>query len=379
MKPSDKPDTAGRPDAGRRDAGRPDAGHRLTACVVAILLAAGLGWGGWRLAQARLSGADLAPSAWLDGSAGAVLNQALALPRQADVDTWNAALRYRLLGDLGDQVAMGCPQWLFYRDGLRPPPGVHVLDERLRLMRHWVRELRARQVQVLVVAVPDKSRIESAQLCGQPVSQPMRQVLDDWQAALRADGVPFVDLREALRAAPAPRFFRTDVHMNAQGAQAAAARVAEAALPLLGGAGTQAFKTDPAPAPQPRMGDLIVLAGLERAPPGWRPDLEQVSEAKIEPVRGGGLLDEPAPVDVLLAGTSNGRRSQFAERLGMGLGREVWNMSLDGGQFSGALTMALNQRAQWPASLKLVIWEFSENALSLPLTADELALLARIP
>jgi alginate O-acetyltransferase complex protein AlgJ len=26
-----------------------------------------------------------------------------------------------------------------------------------------------------------------------------------------------------------------------------------------------------------------------------------------------------------------------------------------------------------------VIWEFSENALSLPLTADEQALLARIP
>lgn len=373
-----RPD-ARRPDAGSPDAGSPDASHRLTAWVVAVLLAVGLGWGGWRLVAARIGAAELSPSAWLDGSAGAALNKALALPRQADIDTWNAALRYRLLGDLGDQVAMGCPQWLFYRDGLRPPPGVHVFDERLRLMRHWVRELREKQVQVLVVAVPDKSRIESAQLCGLPVSQPMRQTLDTWQAALRADGVPFVDLREALLAAPAPRFFRTDVHMNAQGAQAAAARVADAALPLLNGPGTQSFKTEPAPAPQARMGDLIVLAGLENARPAWRPALERVSEAKIEPVRGGGLLDEPPPVEVLLAGSSNGRRSQFAERLGMGLGREVWNMSLDGGQFSGALTMALNQRAQWPASLKLVIWEFSENALSLPLTADEQALLARIP
>ena len=191
--------------------------------------------------------------------------------------------------------------------------------------------------------------------------------------------MPFVDLRDALLAAPAPRFFRTDVHMNAQGAQAAATRVAEAALPLLNGPGTQAFKTEPASAPQPRMGDLIVLAGLENAPSGWRPALEEVSDAKIDQVRSGGLLDEPPPVEVLLAGSSNGRRSQFAERLGMGLSREVWNMSLDGGQVSGALTMALGQRAQWPASLKLVIWEFSENALSLPLTADEQALLARIP
>jgi alginate O-acetyltransferase complex protein AlgJ len=268
---------------------------------------------------------------------------------------------------------------LFYRDGLRPPPGVHVFNDRLRLMRHWVEELRQKQVQVLVVAVPDKSRVEADRLCGLPVSLPMRQTLDAWQDALRAQGVPFVDLRDALQAAPAPRFFRTDVHMNAQGAQAAAQRVAEAALPLLQGRGTQAFKTDAPAAPAPRMGDLIVLSGLEHALPGWRPELEVVSEQKIEPVRSGGLLDEAPPVEVLLAGTSNGRRSQFAERLGMGLGREVWNLSLDGGQFSGALQIAMKQRDQWPKSLKVLIWEFSENALSLPLTPEEKAVLAGLP
>ncbi|KRC76361.1 hypothetical protein D3C85_364850 [compost metagenome] len=355
------------------------SGHRLTAGVVAVLLAIGLGWGLWRLAQARISVAQVSPPAWMDGSAGAVLNKALALPGQSALDTWNAAVRYRVLGDLGDQVAMGCPQWLFYRDGLRPQPGTHVFNERLRLMRYWVDTLRQKQVQVLVVAVPDKSRIESDRLCGLPVSLPMRRTLDDWQAALKAQGVPYVDLRDALQAAPAPRFFLTDVHMNAQGAQAAAERVAQAALPLLQGRGTQAFQTGAATPPQPRMGDLIVLAGLAHARPGWRPDLELVSEQQIAPVRSGGLLDEAAPVEVLLAGTSNGRRSQFAERLGMGLGREVWNMSLDGGQFSGALQVALKQRDQWPGSLKLLIWEFSENALSLPLTGEEKSLLARIP
>lgn len=333
----------------------------------------------WCLMKAKIEPAQVAPSAWVDGTAGGVLNKALHMPMQAGLDTWTAALRYRALGDLGDQVAMGCPQWLFYRDGLRPPPGVHVFNDRLRLMRHWVGELRQKQVQVLVVAVPDKSRVEADRLCGLPVSLPMRQTLDAWQDALRAEGVPFVDLRDALRNAPAPRFFRTDVHMNAQGAQAAATRVAQAALPLLQGPGAQVFKTEPPAPPAPRMGDLIVLAGLEHAQPGWRPELDVVSEAKIEPVRSGGLLDEAAPVQVLLAGTSNGRRSQFGERLGMGLSREVWNMSLDGGQFSGSLLMVLKQRDQWPKSLKLVIWEFSENALSLPLTAEEKAVLARLP
>ncbi|MFY3331562.1 alginate O-acetyltransferase AlgX-related protein [Achromobacter xylosoxidans] len=357
----------------------PETGHRRNAIVIGVLLALGLGWGAWCLGQARLGAADVAPTAWMNGTAGTVLNQSLRLPAQGAVNTWNAAIRYRLLGDLGEQVAMGCPQWLFYRDGLRPQPGVHVFDERLRLMRHWVEQLRQRQVQLLVVAVPDKSRIEADHLCGQTVSLPMRRTLDDWNAALRAQGVPFVDLRDALAQAEAPRYFRTDVHMNATGAQAAAARVAQAALPLLGGSGAQAFKEDPAGAPQPRMGDLIVLAGLEQARPGWRPELDLAAPRKIEPVRGGGLLDDTPPVEVLLAGSSNGRRSNFAERLGMGLGREVWNLSLDGGQFSGALLVALKQREQWPKSLKLVIWEFSEMALSLPLTDDEKSVLARLP
>ena len=70
----------------------------------------------------RLKPADVAPAAWLDGSAGGALNRALRLPAQDTLNTWNASLRYRLLGDLGDQVAMGCPGWLFYRDGLRPGP-----------------------------------------------------------------------------------------------------------------------------------------------------------------------------------------------------------------------------------------------------------------
>ncbi|MEE7547673.1 cell division protein FtsQ, partial [Xanthomonas sp. Kuri4-1] len=92
--------------------------------------------------------------------------------------------------------------------------------------------------------------------------------------------------------------------------------------------------------------------------------------------RSGGLLDDTAPAEVLLVGSSNGRRSLFAERLGAALGREVWNRSLDGGQFSGALQAALQAPEPWPPGLRLVIWEFSEMALSLPLTEGERAALA---
>ncbi|MNU10748.1 hypothetical protein D3C72_2580810 [compost metagenome] len=51
---------------------------------------------------------------------------------------------------------------------------------------------------------------------------------------------------------------------------------------------------------------------------------------------------------------------------------------MDGGQFSGALLAALPQQSTWPPTVKLVIWEFSEMALSLPLTEGEQKALAGI-
>lgn len=354
--------------------------HRLTAFVMAAWLAVGLVWGVWTLAHARLERDQVNLRAWLNGTAGAALNKSLRLPEQGTVETWNAAIRYRVLGDVGEQVAMGCPQWMFYRDGMRPRPGTGdaVFEDRMRLMHDWLAQVRAQGVKALVVAVPDKARIESAHLCGRQVSSAMLARLDIVKSALQREGVPFVDLRPTLVAGDRPMFFRTDVHMNAEGARAAAATVALAGLSLLSGKGAQAFDIGvPAPA-QPRVGDLLALSGLEHAHGAWRPRPDLASAQHIAPIRSGGLLDDTPPVEVMLAGSSHGRRSNFAEWLGVDLGREVWNLSMDGGDFAGALTLALNQRAQWPKSLKLVIWEFSENALSLPLSNDEKSALSRL-
>ncbi|WP_194790449.1 alginate O-acetyltransferase AlgX-related protein [Pseudomonas sp. UFMG81] len=356
--------------------------HRgYTAAVIALLLL-GQACGLWMLHGSQLDAAQLRPAAWLDGEAGKALGDALQPTLQQHADTLSAAARYRLLGDLGDQVVQGCPGWLFYRDGLRAQPGVNgAYEARLRLMRHWVGQLQGQGLQVLLVAVPDKARIEPQALCGLRQSPQLQARLGQWQASLVSLAVPYVDLGAALAhdGQSTPRFFHTDVHLNADGAQRAADAVAASALPLLAGKRDQLFSSAPPGAAQPRMGDLIVLAGLEHAPAAWRPALETEHPEQIQVQRGGGLLDDTPPVQVLLAGSSNGRRSAFAERLGRNLGQQVWNQSLDGGQFSGALQAALLKRERWPASLKLVIWEFSESALSLPLTADERAVLATLP
>lgn len=356
--------------------------HRgYTAAVIGLLLLA-QACGLWLLFNSKLDAAQLQPAAWFDGKAGKALGDALQPELQKSADTLSAAVRYRLLGDLGDQVVQGCPGWLFYRDGLNAQAGVNgAYEARLRLMRHWVGQLRSQGLQVLLVAVPDKSRIESQALCGLQQSPQLQARLGQWQASLASQGVPYADLGAALAHGPQTQtqFFRTDVHLNADGAQRAADAVAASALPLLDGKRDQVFTSSQVGAAQPRMGDLIVLAGLEHAASAWRPAVEDEHPQQIQVQRGGGLLDDTPEVQVLLAGSSNGRRSAFAERLGRNLGQQVWNQSLDGGQFSGALLAALGKRERWPASLKLVIWEFSESALSLPLTADERAVLASLP
>ena len=316
---------------------------------------------------------------WMDGHAGTQLNQALgALPKQAEITRWTAALHYRFLGDLGPQVVQGCPGWLFYRDGLRPQPGhTAVFAQRMALARHWIDVLERAGVRVVVSVVPDKSRIEAKHLCGLRMSPILERRFGEFQQALMAERVPVVDLRPALSALP-QAFYRTDVHMAPDGAQAAAGRVAEIALPLLGGSGTQQFESRRGAALQPRMGDLIVLAGLEHVPDGWRPPIEHIVPERIEAVQAGGLLDEGPVAEVVLLGDSNGLRSEFAERLGRGLGRQIWNQSQDGGFFSGAMLSALARRSQWPSGIKVVVWQFSELSLSLPLSADEHRALAAL-
>jgi alginate O-acetyltransferase complex protein AlgJ len=356
--------------------------QRISAAVWLTALAAALACGLAGLRRAVPEARALPAAAWRDGSANRLLEKAQRLPGSETLHSWNAGLQYRLFGDLGPKVVEGCPGWLFYRDGLGLQAGVdaeQVFAQRLRLMRYLVEQVRRSGAQLLVVTVPDKARIETEAVCGLRQSPRVATQLTRWQAALRQQGVAAVALAPALEQAR-PAFFRTDVHWNQQGARAAAQAVAQAAQPMLGGAGSQQYVSVTAPGGvQARMGDLIVLAGLEHAPPALRPPLDREQPVTIRAVHGGSLLDEPAPPEVLLAGSSSSRRSNFAEQLGTQLARELWNRSLDGGNFAGALQDALAERASWPPGLKLVIWELPEMALWLPLTDPEKALLAQAP
>jgi alginate O-acetyltransferase complex protein AlgJ len=350
--------------------------HRRVAWLVAALLAAGFVAALASLVTHARNGTAFDLDGWRDGSLGRGIDRALDVPYARPLHRAQAAVRYRMFGDLGLQVKEGCPGWLFYADGLRPPaapragvPGADaLLDARIASLHRYADALHRDGIRLVVVTVPDKARVESEALCGLQQDAGMTQRLDAWQHALDQAGVTRVDVLPALRAAR-PAYFRTDVHWSAKGAEAAAHVVGAAVLPLFGARGDARFAIERGPV-EPRVGDLLTLAGLGDVSDTWRPAPDSVVRETIQPLHSGGLLDDGPAAEIMLAGSSFSRRSNFAERLGEQLGREVWNVSLDDGQFDRALQAMWSQRAAWPKSVRVVIWEMSEDALSASLPVD---------
>ncbi|MFT0533496.1 alginate O-acetyltransferase AlgX-related protein [Castellaniella hirudinis] len=353
------------------------AAHRRVSLCFLLLILCGFVYGVYQVSGQRLLAQGAA--AWLDGTAEKQLDDRLRLPGYDTFQTWDAAWRYRVLGQLGPQVQQGCPGWLFYTDGLRSPLGDprQALAQRIRLMQSLAERLRAAGIGLLVVAVPDKSRILHRQLCGLHRPPGTEAILPLWSQAVMAQGIPYAPLTDVLGTEPADSYYRTDVHMTQAGAARAARAVAAQARPLAGGQGDTAYRITQAPHPEPRVGDLLTLAGLADAPDGWRPAPDWYTpETFALADAGGGLLADDPPIRILLAGSSNSRRSNFAEQLSRDLGQPIWNLSRDGGKFADALAAALKDQAEWPESLELVIWEMSEMSLYAPLTEDEKTALA---
>ncbi|MEM5389103.1 cell division protein FtsQ [Paraburkholderia phymatum] len=349
--------------------------HRRIAWLVALILVIGCAGALASLVAQSRSGTPLDASGWRDGSLGRRLDRMISVPYARTLHRWEAAARYRLLGDLGPQVREGCPGWMFFADGLHGPlhrddahDGDDLMDARIATMHRYAEALRSTGIQLLVVTVPDKARVESEALCGLRQDALMTQRMSAWNRALNESRVAHVELLPVLQAAR-PAYFHTDVHWNARGAQAAAQAVAAAALQMLGKRGNTHYFHVTAPA-APRVGDLLMLADLDAVPDAWRPAPDVVSAETLQVQRNLGLLDDGPDAEVLLAGSSFSRRSAFAERLGEQLGSEVWNVSLDDGQFDRALRAVWRDRSNWPRSVRVLIWEMSEDALSMPVAGD---------
>ena len=117
--------------------------------------------------------------------------------RAADLER---AASWLAIGDTGPRVRQGCANWLFLTDELKTHPHAAVdADARAQKVAALQEQLSKRGIRLLVVLVPDKSRIAAQQLCAVERSPLLASRAQDWQRVLQAKGVEVLDLAPTLQ------------------------------------------------------------------------------------------------------------------------------------------------------------------------------------
>ena len=338
-------------------------------------------------AQQRLR-PTLTLEAFLAGRFAAAVNYVMAhnLPIDPYVRAAGGLFRWRLFNSGGPQVRIGCNNWLFLNEELRPwPEADAAMAERVAGLARIRARLAAQNVTLIVAVVPDKARVHGGELCGAPLSAQAEARYAQLVAALEAGGMAPLSLLPVMRALATqrPGYWRTDTHWNQDGAAAASTAIAERARMLDIGrpnaSGGGGFTTRFAEAQTDGPGDLLRLMGLDIMPDGWRPppDRQRLARTEEPAPAAGGLLDDAAAPQVALIGSSYSMNANFHGFLQEALGAAVTNLAQAGGGFAGAATAYFAGATFREAPPRVIIWEIPERVMVQPIGEAERAFLAQ--
>jgi len=281
---------------------------------------------------------------------------------------------YLATGDLGARVRHGCGNWLFLTDELELHRERAANAARhVKMIEEVAAYLRGRNIGLAVVPVPDKSRVQSVDLCGVDRPAAIGGRLDDFSAQLKGAGIGVVDLLGPMNTAGGELYYRTDTHWNERGAKTAADAIA-ATLRQAGLAPTQKAEFRVSAEPQrERVGDLIRLAGLDHVPYPLRPRGDEEAATVIEQSAAAdiGLLDETPAPELAVVGTSFSRRANFVPFLSLALRAPVEDMAEDGGGVANAAIAYFAKPEFQTAPPRAVVWEIPERMIEEPVPAAD--------
>jgi alginate O-acetyltransferase complex protein AlgJ len=280
--------------------------------------------------------------------------------------------------DLGPRVREGKNNWLFLNDELLIHPNrdknaasraKEIIDIKQRLAQQ--------EIKLLVVLVPDKSRIESEYLGSQHRAKVLESRLQDWESLLTKNGVNVVNLTGILtntKLHGRDPYLRTDTHWNEDGAAIASKILAEKIKWLKISVMPAQITSIANQSEELRPGDLVKLAGIDWLPLGLQPLPEKAlqSSFKVDQIQSKKTFkandelfgDDNLP-NIALIGTSFSRTSQFVPYLEMQLQSKIGNFALDGGDFSGAAKAYFNSPSFKDTPPKLLIWEIPERVIEM--------------
>lgn len=287
--------------------------------------------------------------------------------RQASIETWNA-LRYALFGEALPGAIVGRDGWLFTAEEYEQPADFEeALSQSLDEIGHYDQLLEQMSIELVVVLLPDKARIEGAHVKlrrGAMVETRYRNAV----SGLRQRDIDVVDLREAMSTAEGQVFMRTDTHWTPFGADVAAARIA--AFHEFPGDGFET-RTD-LTGHHVYEGDLFryldtgIFSGLLGL------SYEEVADYVTSGVAGGeegatDLFSDTAPPGALV-GTSYSaiRQWNFLGFLKEHTQRDILNFSEEGrGPFKPMRAFVAKHLPEMDASPEFVIWEIPERYLTI--------------
>src|SRR3984957_12816538 len=326
--------------------------------------------------HSELPAQDLSWSAVVNGEMTAAISNLLqhANPLEDPLVTIDRVTAYLTVGDLGSRGRRGWENWLFLNAELtlHPDRAVNAAGH-VQMVKEVAAYLKARNIGLAVVPVPDKSRVQSAALCGVKRPAMFEGRLVDFESRLKAAGIGVVDLIAPMNAAGGERYYRTDTHWDERGAKASADAVA-AALRQAGLAPTlkAEFHVSTEP-PRERVGDLIRLAGLDHVPYPLRPRGDEEAPTVIEQSAAAnvGLLDEAPPPELAVVGTSFSRRADFVPFLSLALSAPVENRAEDGGGVANAAIAYFATPEFVKSPPRAIVWEIPERMIEEPVPASD--------
>ena len=327
-------------------------------------------------AQHRL-GETLTVSAFLGGQTAQAVNFDMAhdLPIGGVLSAAGGVLRWRVFDSGGPQVMVGCDDWLFLTEELRPWPGSEANMRTRAATVHQVAEgLKAQGIALQVVLVPDKRRVEAEASCGVRYSAQSNSRYAAFLGML--GGLSVTDLLTTFNGIRTPLYYRTDTHWNQDGAEIAAAAIASASDASLGG--DRPFHTDYGPEAA-RAGDLLRLMSLENVPDDLPIKLRPLPDREAPatttetnpPAETGGLLDDAPVPEVVLIGSSYSVNANFLGALEAALSAPVGQFAQAGGAFWLAAHDYFRSPAFHETPPKLVIWEIPERVVNQPISKEE--------
>jgi alginate O-acetyltransferase complex protein AlgJ len=290
-----------------------------------------------------------------------------------------------LAGDLGSRVRQGEANWLYLNDELvvnkNSSANQQMRAEEIIKVRD---DLSKKGIKLLVLLVPDKSRVESSHLGSLQRSSTFSNRASLWIKDLSRANVELIDFAGPLvdlKMSGVDAFLRTDSHWTEQGAEIAAKlttrKIKQLSISPIPRQITEVTVISRAPRP----GDLVRLAGVDWLPSSLQPLPESVQQTtfKVLPIDNStstavdlfGNADLP---NIVLIGTSFSRTSNFIPFLEHHLQAKIGNFAKDGGNFSGAAKAYFKSSSFLNTPPKLIIWEIPERVLQMPVIDENIEL-----